>query len=70
MQDADEEDVFHQQSVRHQCRGDASCQQHLCQGVVHVLPAGAHVELLQLTTDVRHIRLTQPIDKRSECSFN
>lgn len=65
MQDADEEDVFHQQPVRHQCRGDAGCQQHLRQGVVHVLPAAAHVQLLQLTTHVRHIRLTQPIKNKS-----
>lgn len=63
VKDADEEDVFHQQSVRHQCRGDTGCQQHLRQGVVHVLPAGVHVQLLQLTADVRHVWLTQPIKK-------
>lgn len=69
MQDADEEDVFHQQSVRHQCWGDAGCQQHLRQGVIHVLPAGAHVQLLQLTADIGHIWLTQPNKKQEKVTL-
>ena len=64
MEDADKQDVLHQESVRHQWRGDAGCEQHLRQGVIHVLPAAAHVELLQLTADGRHVGLTQPGEER------
>lgn len=60
VEDADEQDVLHQQPVGHQGRCDAGGEQHLSQRVVHVLPAGAHVQLLQLTTDGRHVGLTQP----------
>lgn len=59
VDDADEQDVFHQQSVGHQGWCDAGGEQHLSEGVVHVLPAAAHVQLLQLTTDGRHVGLTQ-----------
>lgn len=60
MEDAEQQDVLHQQPVGHQGRGDAGRQQHLRQGVGHVLPAAAHVQLLQLTADGRHVGLTQP----------
>lgn len=67
MEDADQQDVLHQQPVRHQARGDAGRQQHLRQGVVHVLPAAAHVQLFQLTADGRHVGLTQPEEDGDLC---
>lgn len=70
MEDTDEQNVLHQQSVGHQGRGDAGCQQHLRQGVVHVLPAAAHVQLLYLTTDGRHVGLAQPNKGREQPSYH
>lgn len=66
VQDADEQDVLHQQPVGHQGRCDAGGEQHLSQRVVHILPAAAHVQLLQLTTDGRHVRLAQPDRKKKK----
>lgn len=63
VEDADEQDMFHQQSVGHQGWGDAGCKQHLREGVVHVFSAAAHVQLLQLTTDGCHVGLTQSEEK-------
>lgn len=59
VEDADEQDMFHQQSVGHQGWGDAGREQHLREGVVHVFSAAAHVQLLQLTADGRHVGLAE-----------
>lgn len=53
--------MLHHESAGHGRGSDAGTHESSSQGVVHVLPAVGHVQLLQLPTDGRHVWLTEPV---------
>lgn len=60
VKNADQEDMLHHQPGGHGRVRGARAQEDARQSVIHVLPAVAHVQLLQLATDGGQVRLTQP----------